>query len=196
MVSPFDKTGLPNYKNEKGWNAPLPFMAMPLPGATEFHGGDTTNGKKKTIVVKPKSNLKLDFLSDSFINQMEKLGKTPSKRMNTRPIEWIIYNDASRPPHETETEEQFYAKYVEYGYTVHTKDGDYFKEGLHLWNQVRKYLRRRLVYHYKNMPKIYTRRSVTMAMREAIEETTLKLMSITPVDTNLMKNSWKFEQVQ
>jgi len=192
MVSPFDKAGLPNYKDEKGWNAPLPFTAMPMPGATAFHGGESG----KAIVIKPRSSLKIDFLSPEFIQQMEKLGKTPMKRMSTKPIEFMIYNDASRPPHETETEEQFYAKYVEYGFH-YKEDGQIrFKEGIHLWNQVRKYLKRRLVTHYKAMSKVYNRKSVTMAMREAIEETTLKLISITPVDTNLMKNSWKYLQIQ
>ncbi len=191
MVSPFDKAGLPNYKDEKGWNAPLPFTAMPMPGAIAFHGGESG----KAIVVKPRSSMKIDFLSPEFIQQMKNLGKVPAGRP-TKPIEFMIYNDASRPPHKTETEEQFYAKYVEYGFHYQEDGAIRFKEGIHLWNQVRKYLQRRLTAHYTAMPRKYTRNSVTMAMREAIEETTLKLISITPVDTNLMKNSWKYLQIQ
>lgn len=195
MVGPFDQLGLPNYKNEQTGiiNAPLPFLPSPLPKG--FHGG-----KDGKLRIKPKDSLKQDMFSPEFIEQMRKLGKVPAGKSKTS-IEFVIYNDASRPPHETETEEVFYAKFIEYGFHYRKKQEDgsigmEFKAGLHLWKQVRKFLARKLVANYKKMPRRYTIKSVTMAIRDAVEETTLKLMDLTPVDTALMKNSWKFEQIK
>lgn len=189
MVSPFDNFGLPNNTTDKGHiNAPLPFLPIPLPAA--FHGGKSGN----KAVVRAKNALEINLADPVFIAKLKSLGKVPAGK-STRPIQFMIYNDASRPPHETEDSEVFYAKFVEYGFNVNG-EAPYFHEGLHLWMQVRKFLARKLVSNYKKMPRRYTRNSVVMAMRDAVEETVLKLMSLTPVDTNLMKNSWKYEQIK
>lgn len=198
----FEGTGLPNGETSGGkLNAPLAFLGQ-NPGKA-YHG--SARGKKLFTAT---------VTSPDFTELMAKIGGMTGVDLSNEPIEIIIYNDAKREP--TPGEEKrgdnaptFYAKFIEYGFTWHGHydqntgewipgDGSW-KEGLRIFAQFRKQIKRDLIRNYKRMALggrmgFFNRETVREAMIETAENAIDWFAEKTPEDTGNMKESWNWTE--
>lgn len=202
MVGIFDKfkddNGNPFMISQEGMNsneeplinAPLPYMTGKM--QHDFH--------KRA---KSKSLMSVTATSPDFKKLMKKFGKSSKGRPSAKPIEFVIYNDASRAAGASDNEKGFndriyYPKFVEYGYTK--KDGTWV-DGQRLYAKTRDQFRQFLIQEYRAMPSRYTRQDIKNAFGRAVERYKTVLESVTPLGVKWnnqkndphMKDMWKSE---
>ena len=169
-----------NTKGERFIDAPLPFHDESIP--KKFH----QRGKKRKL-------MSITATSPDFKKLMNKLGKKSKGRPSSKPIDFVVYNDASRKATKKESaqgiEAIHYAKFVEYGFTDRA---GVWHEGQRLYAKTRNQFKRILIEEYKSMPGRYTRDDIYKAFENAVQRYIDVLVEVTPVYTGEMKGSWNY----
>lgn len=178
MASIFDEHN-PNDRTENFVNAQLSFFNGYIP--EKWHRSQK----------KPKSLMSAHIESPGFKKLMNKMGKSLRKNASTKPVDFMIYNDASRKPTESEEalgiDKIFYAKFQEYGWTDR---GGNWHDGLRLYAKTAHIFKKMLAEEYKKMPDKFGRENVRKALETACDRYINLLSSMTPVDTTKMRDSW------
>lgn len=145
---------------------------------------------------KPKSLMSAHIESPDFQKLMNKMGKSLRKNASTKPVDYMIYNDASRKPTPKEEEmgisEIFYAKFQEYGWTDRAGN---WHDGLRLYAKTKHIFKKLLIEEYKKMPDKFGRSNVKQAMENACDRYIQVLRSMTPIDTGEMERRWNKKDI-
>lgn len=192
MVGIFDKyedvPGVPLFVEQYGVNtSDEVYMNMPLPFSPDslskqFH----KRAKKKGL-------MSISATSPGFKKLVKKFGKTSKGRPSSKPIDFVVYNDASRPATANEKSqginEIYYPKFVEYGFTDRAGN---WHDGHRLYAKTRDQFRQMLVEEYRKLPSKFVRDDIYIAFENAVKRYLKLLEEVTPVDSGLMKKSWDY----
>lgn len=170
-------------EGERFTNAPLIKAAGKLDKARKKYHHKAGSHKSMSVQVS----------SPDFKKLINSLGKKSKGRPSSDPVEFAIYNDASRPATEKEQSEGFdkiyYAKFWEYGFT--SPAGKYIA-GHRLFAKTQKRFVKILKEEYLKMPNLFVRENIEEAFDKAcyryINEV---LIPQSPTGkTGKMKDSW------
>lgn len=178
-MNPFEGFDLPYESGESFSNAPMAWLKGVL--SRKYHS--RARGNKLMSV---------EITSPDFQKLMKKLGKKSRGRPSSKPVDFVIYNTASRPPTEKEEEQGFsdifYAKFWEYGYTAQSGR---WVQGYRIFARTRDILKKMIIEEYRQMPSKYTRQDVHDAFERAVDRYINQIIiPMTPVDSGLSKDSW------
>jgi hypothetical protein len=154
----FDKFDLPNQTGERFTNAPL----------IKATGSLNKAAKKYHKKARGSNVMSVQVNSPDFKHLMKQLGKKSKGRPSSKPIEFAIYNDVSRPATPKEQGEGFdeiyYAKFWEYGWT--SPAGNYIA-GHRLFARTTNILKRIILEELKKSPSLFVRDDIYDAFDRA-----------------------------